>query len=213
MSRSTESVKAGAESFVMVLRTGRLYEYDLVADALREAELPFVSSEDSAEGLSFAMPADPVPSPGKWWSHPRSGGCRRRRPRDPGDPPHRGHHEPGLLSLRRSGLASQARANDRRRRPDRRWHRDPATSHERAGLIERPRLGLRSHPRQDPVLSPGRSRGRRPARSRRFAPGTEDHGGCPTRRCRAGRGPSLPSDRFGSVPARRSAVPFRVQGR
>ena len=52
---------------VVLIRTGRLYEADLVASVLEDEGVPFYRQEQSSSGLSFAMPVAPSAGPGVWW--------------------------------------------------------------------------------------------------------------------------------------------------
>jgi hypothetical protein len=53
---------------VVAYRSGRLYEFDMVADALEAAGVPYFRREESSSGLSFAMPVMPVQGPGITWA-------------------------------------------------------------------------------------------------------------------------------------------------
>ena len=52
---------------VVVLRTGRLHEADLVANTLEERGIPFYRRFLSSSGVELAMPLSPVQGPGNWW--------------------------------------------------------------------------------------------------------------------------------------------------
>ena len=52
---------------VAILRTGKLFEADLAASLLEEAEVPHFRQEQNSVGLSFAMPVAPSAGPGTWW--------------------------------------------------------------------------------------------------------------------------------------------------
>ena len=49
---------------VVVYRTGILYEFDMVADAMTRAGIPYFKRDESIGGLSFAMPVMPSSTPG-----------------------------------------------------------------------------------------------------------------------------------------------------
>jgi hypothetical protein len=49
---------------VVVYRTGIVYEFDMVADAMTRAGIPYFRREESIGGLSFAMPVMPSMTPG-----------------------------------------------------------------------------------------------------------------------------------------------------
>src|SRR5262249_17266360 len=53
---------------VVAYRSGLLYEFDMVADALEAAGVPYFRREESSSGLSFAMPVVPVQGPGVTWA-------------------------------------------------------------------------------------------------------------------------------------------------
>jgi len=52
---------------VVVLRTSRLYESDLVASAFDEAGIPYFRVEQAFDGEIFAMPATPSMGSGAMW--------------------------------------------------------------------------------------------------------------------------------------------------
>jgi hypothetical protein len=54
-------------SEVTVLKTGRLYEADMLADALTSAGIPYFRREENFAGLQLAMPAMPSPGPGTFF--------------------------------------------------------------------------------------------------------------------------------------------------
>lgn len=58
---------ASGESWVVLLKTGRLLEADLAASTLEEAGIPHYRQEQDSSGLSFAMPLAPSSGPGTWW--------------------------------------------------------------------------------------------------------------------------------------------------
>ena len=49
---------------VVVYRTGVVYEFDMVADAMTRAGIPYFKRKESIGGLSFAMPVMPSMAPG-----------------------------------------------------------------------------------------------------------------------------------------------------
>ncbi len=49
---------------IIILKTGRLYEADMLADALQKAGVPHYRREEHFSGLQEAMPALPMPGPG-----------------------------------------------------------------------------------------------------------------------------------------------------
>jgi len=54
--------------FRPLLRTGKLYQLDAADLALRDAGLPHYLQEESVSGMRTAMPVDPSPAPGTWWT-------------------------------------------------------------------------------------------------------------------------------------------------
>lgn len=53
--------------FVVVLRTGKLYEVDTALLALKEANVPCFAQQQGIDGVRFAMPAMPTAGPGLWY--------------------------------------------------------------------------------------------------------------------------------------------------
>jgi hypothetical protein len=53
--------------FTVAFRTGRIWEYDMVVNTLKDNGIPFQSFEESSSGLRLAMPLRPTPGPGVWW--------------------------------------------------------------------------------------------------------------------------------------------------
>ena len=49
---------------VVVYRTGTVYEFDMVAEAMTRAGIPYFRRRESIGGLSFAMPVMPSMAPG-----------------------------------------------------------------------------------------------------------------------------------------------------
>ncbi len=63
--KSREQTDGGNESSsVAVYRTGVVYEFDIVADAMTRAGIPYFKRRESIGGLSFAMPVMPSMAPG-----------------------------------------------------------------------------------------------------------------------------------------------------
>ena len=58
---------ADNRSDVVVLRTGRLLEADMVANHLEMEGIPFYRREESSSGVELAMPLLPVQGVGIWW--------------------------------------------------------------------------------------------------------------------------------------------------
>lgn len=52
---------------VIVLKTGRLHEFELACNALTESEIPFFKQEESSGGLKTAM-YSPAAGPGTFWN-------------------------------------------------------------------------------------------------------------------------------------------------
>lgn len=55
-------------SSVVVYRTGLVSEFDMVADAMSRAGIPYFRRMESIGGLSFAMPVMPAGGPGTLWA-------------------------------------------------------------------------------------------------------------------------------------------------
>ena len=55
-------------NFKTILRTGKSYEIDMAANALKEKGIPFIRQEGATGGLITAMPMTPTPGPGVWWA-------------------------------------------------------------------------------------------------------------------------------------------------
>jgi hypothetical protein len=53
---------------VVVYRTGIVYEFDMVADAMTRAGIPYFRRRESIGGLSFAMPVMPSMAPGDMYA-------------------------------------------------------------------------------------------------------------------------------------------------
>lgn len=54
--------------YVVVFRTGKLWEYDLGRDALKEHGIPFFAQTQSLSGVLTALDAAPSQGPGVSWS-------------------------------------------------------------------------------------------------------------------------------------------------
>ena len=55
-------------NFVCILKTGKLYEHDMAANALQENNIPFYKENESSSGLRFAMPFQPSMGPREFYS-------------------------------------------------------------------------------------------------------------------------------------------------
>ena len=53
---------------VMVLKTGRLFEAEILVDALTRAGVPHYERQESFSGVQFAMPAFPAQGPGVFFA-------------------------------------------------------------------------------------------------------------------------------------------------
>jgi hypothetical protein len=53
---------------VVVYRTGIIYEFDMVADAMTRAGIPYFRRRESIGGFSFAMPVMPSMAPGDMYA-------------------------------------------------------------------------------------------------------------------------------------------------
>jgi len=54
-------------SDIVAIRTGRLYEADIVANHFDEEGIPYYRREESSSGVELAMPLMPVQGVGIWW--------------------------------------------------------------------------------------------------------------------------------------------------
>lgn len=54
--------------FVVVMRTGRIWEVEMVENAFTEANLPHYQQSESSSGLVLAKQLAPAMGPGEWWS-------------------------------------------------------------------------------------------------------------------------------------------------
>ena len=57
----------GNIEYFIVLRTGGLWEVEMVANAFKEAQLPFYQRFQTSGGLELAMPVFPSMEPGEWY--------------------------------------------------------------------------------------------------------------------------------------------------
>jgi len=66
----SESAKSLAEDaeFVPVLRTGRLWEVEMVADAFKKAKIPCYQQLETSAGLRLAKEIPQTMGPGDWWA-------------------------------------------------------------------------------------------------------------------------------------------------
>jgi hypothetical protein len=53
---------------VTVFVTGKLIQFDMAVDALKQASIPFQSRVETGTGMKLAMPVAPTPGPGTFWS-------------------------------------------------------------------------------------------------------------------------------------------------
>ena len=53
---------------VIVYRTGKVYEFDMVRNELTAASIPVFSQEQTSAGLRLATPATLSGGPGTWWN-------------------------------------------------------------------------------------------------------------------------------------------------
>src|SRR5512146_1044373 len=54
--------------YVVIFRTGKLWEFDLGRDALKEHNVPFFAQTQSLSGVRTALDAAPTMGPGVSWS-------------------------------------------------------------------------------------------------------------------------------------------------
>ncbi|MDF1552982.1 MAG: hypothetical protein P1P84_07965 [Deferrisomatales bacterium] len=57
----------GVAMDVVVLKTGKLYEADLVANTFDDEGIPYYRRYTSSSGIELAMPLSPVQGPGDGW--------------------------------------------------------------------------------------------------------------------------------------------------
>ena len=53
---------------IIIFKTGKIYELDLVSNALKEANIPYYRQEETSGGLKLAMSVTPAMGPGNWYS-------------------------------------------------------------------------------------------------------------------------------------------------
>ena len=53
---------------IQIMRTGHLYKLDMADAALKEAQVPHFTREETVTGMRVAMPAAPSMAPGVWWA-------------------------------------------------------------------------------------------------------------------------------------------------
>ena len=62
-----EATEPMSDDTVTVLRTGKLFVFDMAVDTLKRAKVPHFTHEESSSGLRVALPAAPSGGPGVWW--------------------------------------------------------------------------------------------------------------------------------------------------
>jgi hypothetical protein len=60
-------MKKERNEFICLFKTGKLYELDMVGDALQKQRIPFFKQVETSSGLRFAMPFQPSMGPGTWY--------------------------------------------------------------------------------------------------------------------------------------------------
>ena len=63
-----EKPRAGDAAFVVVMRTGRIWEVEMVADAFKKAKIPCYQQLETSSGLRFAKEIPQAMGPGDWWA-------------------------------------------------------------------------------------------------------------------------------------------------
>ena len=53
--------------YKIIFKSGKLYEFDMVTNALKEKGIPFFQREETASGVRFAV-TQPAMGPGVWYS-------------------------------------------------------------------------------------------------------------------------------------------------
>ena len=56
--------KESSENYVCILKTGKLFEYDMEINALKDSKIPFYKQLETSSGLKLAMPFQPAMGPG-----------------------------------------------------------------------------------------------------------------------------------------------------
>jgi hypothetical protein len=59
---------AGSDEFMVVFTTGKLLQFDMAVDVLKQARIPFQTREETGTGIKLATPVAPTPGPGVFWS-------------------------------------------------------------------------------------------------------------------------------------------------
>jgi hypothetical protein len=65
--KSKESISEDAE-FVVVLRTGRIWEVEMVAEEFKKAKIPCYQQLETSSGLRLAKEIPQAMGPGDWWA-------------------------------------------------------------------------------------------------------------------------------------------------
>ena len=60
--------EASNANHVCILRTGKLFEHDMAANALKENNIPFYKQMETSSGLRIAMPFQPAMGPGAYYN-------------------------------------------------------------------------------------------------------------------------------------------------
>jgi hypothetical protein len=69
MTSESEFEPVSAEiRLVTVFVTGKVVQFDMAVDALKRAQLPFQTQEETGTGMKLSMPVAPTPGPGTFWS-------------------------------------------------------------------------------------------------------------------------------------------------
>ena len=66
--RESKKHRAEDAEFVVVMRTGRIWEVELVADAFKKARIPCYQQLETSSGLRFAKEIPMSMGPGEWWA-------------------------------------------------------------------------------------------------------------------------------------------------
>ncbi|KPK95192.1 hypothetical protein AMJ80_05195 [bacterium SM23_31] len=53
---------------VVIFKTGKIFELDMVTNVLQEKGIPFYTQEESLSGIKLAMSLQPTMGPGIWYS-------------------------------------------------------------------------------------------------------------------------------------------------
>jgi len=56
------------EQFVAVFTTGKIVQFEMALDVLRQAHFPVLTQENTGTGMKLSMPVAPTPGPGVFWS-------------------------------------------------------------------------------------------------------------------------------------------------